>query len=128
MIQHGFNIDDFVLLKLLLEKNKVCEIGKIMGLSQPAISQRLRSIGRRLSIKIHDRLGRGIILTAKGEQLAVVASRIVALLESLKIEPDSIKEPPDQRSIALMPPSNQKPEIPFKISGRSMCFSYLTKK
>ena len=128
MIHHGFDIDDFVLLKLLLEKNKLGEIGKIMGLSQPAISARLRTISERLLVKLHVPDGRGIVLTAKGAQLAAVATSIVDLLVAFKLEADKQKPRPVAIKTYSEQPVNEKPEIPFKISGRNMCFSYMEKK
>ena len=133
MIQHGFNIDDFLLLKLLLEKNTVHGIARIMRVSQPAISLRLRSIGDRLLIKVHRRQGRTVVLTEKGLKLATVASQIISLLLSLEIEADDADDeapvmPPKTIVPAPPPPPKKKPETPFKISGRSLCFTYMQKK
>ena len=133
MIQHGFNIDDFLLLKLLLEKNTVHGIARIMRVSQPAISLRLRSIGDRLLIKVHCRQGRTVVLTEKGLKLATVASQIISLLLSLEIEADDADDeapvmPPKTIVPAPPPPPKKKPETPFKISGRSLCFTYMQKK
>ena len=131
MIHLGFDIDDLIVLKLLLTEPTVTGVAKIMRLSQEAVSQRLREMSKSLQYKIHVRHGRGMILTAKGRALGEAAKAALDILEGLNLEPDAIIEAPKPIAATAVPvePDVKKAlDTPFKLSGRSMCFSYMNKK
>jgi len=113
-----------------LTETTIQGVGKIMCLSQPAISQRLCIMSNKLDYKLHVRHGRGMILTVKGRQLAEAAKAALFILESLSIEPDieTKKLEPVEPIKVYVPPPKKKPDIPFQITGRSMCFSYMKQK
>ena len=130
MIHLGFDIDDLVILKLLLTEPTITGVAKIIRLSQEAISQRLREMSKSLRYKIHVRHGRGMILTDKGRKLGESAKAALDILEGLNLEPDSIIETPKPTVpvVHVEPDVKKALETPFKLSGRSMCFSYMNKK
>lgn len=132
MIHLGFDIDDLIILKLLLTEPTVTGVAKIMRLSQEAVSQRLKVMSARLDYKLHIRHGRGINLTVKGRELAETAKSALRILEKLKIEPDvaNVANVANVPNVPNVPKEqeNKAPDTTFKVSGRSLVFSYMNKK
>jgi DNA-binding transcriptional LysR family regulator len=84
---------DIQTLRIFLEASHTLnftEAGRNLGLSQPAISMRIRDLEEHLKVKLFDRNSQGLQLTRAGGQLVSRARQIIDLVvqteESLRIE------------------------------------------
>lgn len=78
--------DDFLILRALSEGKTVNEAGKVLGVTQPAVSQRLRKIsfvfGEENVMTYH---GRNASLTPAGVECAKMAIEVLAIIDRLAI-------------------------------------------
>lgn len=89
MIQNlrRLDIDDLIILRCFgLGLVNLSKLGPQIGLSQPAISQRIRKIEAAFGAKVVERDGRGIDLTPFGENLCAKAKIALDALRSLDEE------------------------------------------
>lgn len=63
----------------IAETGSVTRAASFLNLTQSAVSMQIKRLEETLDLKMFDRSGRGIILTAAGEQVLVYARRLVAL-------------------------------------------------
>ena len=78
------DIDDLIILRCFgLGFKNLSKLGPELGLSQPALSQRIKKMELAFGGKILERDGRGIGLTHFGEELT---ARAQIALDALKIE------------------------------------------
>lgn len=66
---------------------------KALGLTQAAVSQRMRALERKLNVSLFTRQGGGILLTDAGQRLYSFAQQILALHEEAKAEVTGRKVP-----------------------------------
>jgi DNA-binding transcriptional LysR family regulator len=86
------NVDDFMILRFLHEGISVTAIGQRMGLSQPAVTQRIRKMEEAFGQKILEKEGRGVRLTGDGERVARKAIKALTAFEgSYEIKGDEIR-------------------------------------
>lgn len=86
------NVDDFMILRFLHEGISVTAIGQRMGLSQPAVTQRIRKMEEAFGQKILEKEGRGVRLTGEGERVARKAIKALTAFEgSAEIKGDEIR-------------------------------------
>jgi hypothetical protein len=74
------DIDDLIILSLLLAGYEQKYIAAEMGITQPAISQRLFKINTAFEVKIYSRITREGKLTVEGRQFASKAKDSLKLL------------------------------------------------
>ena len=74
------DIDDLLILSLLLAGYEQKYIAAEMGMTQPAISQRLFKINTAFEVKLYTRISREGRLTAEGRQFASKAKDSLKLL------------------------------------------------
>jgi len=77
------NVDDFMILRALREGLTVTAIGQRLGLSQPAITQRIRKMEEAFAEKILEKDGRGIKLSTSGQRIARQAIEALSAFESI---------------------------------------------
>lgn len=75
------NVDDFMILRGLHEGLSVTSVGHKLGLSQPAITQRIRKMEDVFSIKLLEKEGRGVKLSQEGRRIALKALSALEILE-----------------------------------------------
>ncbi|MBI3894205.1 MAG: LysR family transcriptional regulator [Candidatus Wallbacteria bacterium] len=77
------NLDDLFLLRLLLEGGTITATAQKLGLTQPAITQRIRKIERVFERRVLQKSGRGVRLTTEGLAICNAASAAIGLLDGL---------------------------------------------
>ncbi len=82
------DFDDLFLLKHLLEGNTIVATAKQLGLTQPAITQRVRKIERVFAEPILAKAGRHVKLTKEGRAICTKAADALALMHEVTIEPE----------------------------------------
>ena len=78
------NVDDFMILRALREGLTVTAIGQRLGLSQPAITQRIRKMEEAFAEKILEKDGRGIKLSTSGQRIARQAIEALSAFENIQ--------------------------------------------
>ncbi len=81
------DFDDLYLLGHLLEGNTIAATAKLLGLTQPAITQRVRKIERVFEEPILQKAGRHVKLTPAGHAVCVKAADALALMRQVTTEP-----------------------------------------
>lgn len=77
------NLDDLFLLRMLLEGGTLTATAAQLGLTQPAVTQRIRKIERVFERKLFARSGRGVRLTSEGHAVCNAAAASLALLSGI---------------------------------------------
>ncbi|MCX6117767.1 MAG: LysR family transcriptional regulator [Proteobacteria bacterium] len=77
------DMDDFYLLKLLGEGQRLTDAAKALSLSQPAITQRMYKIENAIGIKVLDRSSRTTLITSEGKMFCENVAKILSQLEGL---------------------------------------------
>jgi DNA-binding transcriptional LysR family regulator len=82
------DFDDLFLLKHLLEGNTIAATAKQLGLTQPAITQRVRKIERVFAEPILTKVGRHVKLTSEGRAICTKAADALGLMHEVTSEPE----------------------------------------
>jgi len=80
------DFDDLFLLSHLLEGSTIAATAKQLGLTQPAITQRVRKIERVFADNILQKVGRHVRLTKEGRAICVKAADALALMRDVTSE------------------------------------------
>lgn len=80
MILRGLDIDDIIILALMGNGVSVTQCGKLLNLTQPAISQRISKIKDTVNVLFYVRHGNNLMLTKEGKELAFAAKSALSLL------------------------------------------------
>lgn len=87
------DVDDLIVLSRLLTGDDVTKTARFLGLTQPAISQRIRKMEGVFEVTLVERLGRKKILTEFGRAAAEVSEKVLWILEnSVTANPESYHE------------------------------------
>jgi DNA-binding transcriptional LysR family regulator len=81
--QLGF--DDLLIMKGLGEGLSLTKLSKVLNISQPAVTQRLRKIEDAFELKLVERDGRTLRLTPEGRQLASKSDAALAIFKQAQI-------------------------------------------
>lgn len=81
------DFDDLFLLGHLLEGNTIAATAKQLGLTQPAITQRVRKIERVFGETILKKAGRHVRLTKEGRAICDKAADALSLMRDVTLEP-----------------------------------------
>src|SRR4051812_26715024 len=81
------DFDDLFLLGHLLEGATIAATAKQLGLTQPAIPQRVRKIERVFAEAILQKAGRHVRLTKEGRAICIKAADALALMREVTTEP-----------------------------------------
>jgi len=77
---------DWTVLSVLFENKNITETGKILRISQPAITYRLNKIEEEFEVKLFHRGRKGVFFTPQGEFLVNYASRMLKEFQMTKQE------------------------------------------
>jgi len=90
----SLDVEDFYILALMHQGIRCGQVAKILGLSFPAISQRVKKIDLLFNKTVFERgPQRGVYLTDVGTELALKASEAIGILESVRPELASLRNP-----------------------------------
>lgn len=83
-VEQGELIDsvEFRILFLLQKTGSLTQVAQELGLTQPAVSQRIKRVETRLSVPLIERQGRGVRLTQAGDILATHGEAITGEIEA----------------------------------------------
>jgi len=82
------DFDDLYLLQSLQEGLTVAATAKLLGLTQPAVTQRLRKIERVFAEPLIERVGRYVRLTGEGRAICTKAAEALALMHEISSMPE----------------------------------------
>jgi len=85
-MQPRLEIRHLLMLNALWQAGSLGAAAELLGVTQSALSHRLREAERRLGAKLAQRSGRGIALTPAGERLLLTAQRLVGDLTKVEAE------------------------------------------
>ena len=75
-----FDLDDLLILRCFAIGHNVSATGKVLGLTQPAISQRVRRMEETFEVELFQRLGQRIEFTPEGKEFSQSAVTLVAAI------------------------------------------------
>lgn len=76
LLQRGLKLSHLRLLDALSESGQISDAARRLGIAQPAASRLLGEVERIVGRPVHERTGRGVVLTPIGEALALRAKRV----------------------------------------------------
>ena len=79
--QKNFTVHQLSVFRTVAHHLSYTRAADVLDLSQPAVTQQVRTLEQALGVRIFARSGRGIVLTPAGEELLRHAERLLALLE-----------------------------------------------
>jgi DNA-binding transcriptional LysR family regulator len=87
----AFTIEQIRTFLIVASREHITEAAKVLGLSQPAVTQQVQLLERALGVPLLDRLGRGVRLSEAGEEIAGACLLIMRALENLEGTARSIR-------------------------------------
>ena len=81
------DFDDLLILRHLLRGETLSAAAKSLGLTQPAVTQRVRKIESLLSFQLLEKHGRHSRLTVPGQRMARKVILVLELLEQMELDP-----------------------------------------
>jgi len=104
---HNLTFDQLHTVRTIVSTGSFHEAGKILCLTQPAISQRVRHIERMIGAPVFDRhSGVGVTLTAVGEALLEFCELSIRSLDAFSAELESVRSPSGSAELRIMAPSD----------------------
>jgi len=104
---YNLTFDQLYTVRTIAGTGSFHEASRILCLTQPAISQRVRHIERMLGAPVFDRhSGVGVSLTAVGEALLEFCDRSIRSLDEFAAELDAVRAPADEAALRVMAPSD----------------------
>jgi LysR family transcriptional regulator for metE and metH len=82
--QSAIEIRHLRLIVALAEHGSLTAVARLLGLTQPALSHQLRDLEVRLRAPLFERTARRMVLTPLGEQMAQVARRVLAEVDTFE--------------------------------------------
>lgn len=106
-LMYNLTFDQLYTVRTIAGTGSFHEASRILCLTQPAISQRVRHIERMLGAPVFDRhSGVGVTLTPVGEALLEFCDRAIRSLDEFAAELDAVRSPPDGGTLRVMAPSD----------------------
>ena len=87
----AFTIEQIRTFLIVAGREHITEAAKVLGLSQPAVTQQVQLLERALGVPLLDRLGRGVRLSEAGEDVAAACLLVMRALENLEGTARSIR-------------------------------------
>lgn len=84
--------EQLLTFRLVLTTGSFSRAAGYLGISQPAVSQKVRELERRLQLRLIERVGRSIRATAAGEALLRHAQRVALALDDARAEMEQFTE------------------------------------
>lgn len=85
-LEPDLDVSTIRLIHAIDTRGSLTRAAQYLGVSQPAITQRLQRAEARLGVALTQRVGRGVVLTAAGRIIAHRAAEIIASVESVLAE------------------------------------------
>lgn len=79
---HGFDVRELRVVRAVAEAGSITGAAARLGYSQPAVSQQLKRLERRLGVAVVERVGRSVRLTEAGRVLARHAAAVTTALDA----------------------------------------------
>src|SRR5689334_13154277 len=83
----GLNLDHLATFQRVAELGSFSEAARRLDLTQPAVSQQVKSLERRLGVRLIERVGRRVTPTAAGQELlshtASIEASVAVAIESV---------------------------------------------
>ncbi|NED65029.1 LysR family transcriptional regulator, partial [Streptomyces sp. SID10244] len=76
----------------VVDHGGITKAAQSLYISQPSLSQAIRTLERRLGVTLFDRTGRRLELTEAGRKLDVAARRILADVDRAKAKVEAVRE------------------------------------
>lgn len=106
-LMHNLTFDQLHTVRTIAGTGSFHEASKLLCLTQPAISQRVRHIERILGAPVFDRhSGVGVTLTPIGEALLVFCDRSIRSLDAFAAEIEAVRSPAGGTALRVMAPSD----------------------
>lgn len=106
-LMHGLSFDQLHTVRTIVSAGSFHEAGKVLCLTQPAISQRVRHIERMLGAPIFDRhAGIGVSPTPVGGMLLAFCDRAIRALDEFSAELESVRAPSGEAEFGIAAPGN----------------------
>src|SRR6266511_530257 len=86
------------------EQGSVSNAALRLHITQPALSRQIRDLQQELGLRLFDRVGRRLVLTAQGEQLLVDCRRVLTDLNSVRERADVLRRGDSGALKVLAPP------------------------
>lgn len=103
----SLTFDQLYTVRTIVSTGSFHEASKILCLTQPAISQRVRHIEHLLGAPVFDRhSGIGVTLTPVGEALLEFCERSIRGLDEFSAELDAVRSPTDGAELRVVAPSD----------------------
>lgn len=88
---------DWQIIKTLYEQKNITKTAKLLYITQPALSSRIKQIEEDLGVTLLHRSNKGITFTAKGKYAVTVAERVLKNMSHFRekianIEDEELKE------------------------------------
>lgn len=87
----AFTIEQIRTFLIVAGREHITEAAKVLGLSQPAVTQQVQLLERALGVPLLERLGRGVRLSEAGEEVAAACLIVMRALENLEAMAKSIR-------------------------------------
>jgi DNA-binding transcriptional LysR family regulator len=78
-----FTVHQLRVFRTVAHHQSYTKAAEVLYLSQPAVSQQIRTLERVLDLRLFVRLGRGIVLTSAGQEFLLHAERLLTLLAEI---------------------------------------------
>jgi DNA-binding transcriptional LysR family regulator len=106
-LMYNLTFDQLYTVRTIASTGSFHEASRILCLTQPAISQRVRHMERMLGAPVFDRhSGVGVTLTPVGEALLEFCDRSIRSLDDFAAELDAVRSPSDAGTLRVMAPSD----------------------
>lgn len=86
-----FDVHALALVRAIADQGSITAAAKALGMSQPAVSQQLRRVERRIGLPLVERVGRGVRLTEAGRIMSRHAPAVTTALDAAAEELDDLR-------------------------------------
>ena len=87
----AFTLEQIRTFLIVASRQHITQAAKVLGLSQPAVTQQVQLLERALGVPLLERVGRGVRLSDAGEEIAASCLLIMRSLENLEGAARSIR-------------------------------------
>lgn len=87
----AFTLEQIRTFLIVASREHITQAAKVLGLSQPAVTQQVQLLERALGVPLLERIGRGVKLSDAGEEIAAACLLIMRSLENLEGAARSIR-------------------------------------
>lgn len=89
--QRSFDVHDLDVIRAIADNRSITAAAEALGMSQPAVSQQLHRLERRVGLPLVERVGRGVRLTEAGRIMSRHAPAVTTALDAAAEELDDLR-------------------------------------